>query len=232
MKYSLSAFALIASLAAVPASAEFAINVGAIGVYPDDSSSSLSTVESVAGLPAGSTQVAVDSNVQLGLTIDYIINKNWTVELVAATPFSHDITVKGSAIDGLKIGDTKHLPPTLLLQYHFDVGNEAISPFIGLGVNYTAFFDEKVSSELGGALTDLGVMTAADKATLSLSDSWGAAVQAGINIDFTEKLGLHLMVSKIKIDTTGKVKLNGATIETVDVDIDPLVAMVGLRFKL
>src|SRR5690606_37202735 len=140
--------ALVVSLAAVPASADFAVNIGAIGVIPNDSSSSLSTIEQVAGLPTGSTSVAVDNNVQLGITLDYIINKNWTVELIAATPFSHEISVKGSAINGLDIGKTKQLPPTLLLQYHFDTGNDAISPFLGLGVNYTRFFNTEVSGEL------------------------------------------------------------------------------------
>jgi len=223
---------LMLSVAAVPASADFAVNIGAIGVFPDDSSSSLHTVEQVASLPAGSTALSVNDNVQLGISFDYIINKNWTVELIAATPFSHDIKVKGSAIDGLKVGDTKHLPPTLLLQYHFDTGNDAVSPFLGVGVNYTRFFDEKISGDMATALHGLNVMNPGDKASLKLGDSWGAALQAGINIAFSDRLGLHLMVSKMDIDTTGRVKLNGTTIETVDVKIDPLVAMAGLRFRL
>lgn len=232
MKTSLSAVAFALSMASAPVFADFAVNIGAIGVYPDDSSSSLSVIEQVAGLPAGSTQVAVDSNLQLGITLDYMINKNWTVELIAATPFSHDISVKGSAIHGLDIGKTKHLPPTLLLQYHFNTGSDAVSPFVGLGVNYTRFFDEEVSGELKDTLGALGVVGAGDKADLSLSDSWGLALQAGVNVQFTERLGLHAMVSKMDIDTTGRVKVNGNTVQSVEVDIDPLVAMIGLRIKL
>ena len=232
MKTSLSVVALVVSLAAVPASADFAVNIGAIGVIPDDSSSSLSTIEQVAGLPTGSTRVAVDNNVQLGITLDYIINKNWTVELIAATPFSHEISVKGSAINGLDIGKTKQLPPTLLLQYHFDTGNDAISPFLGLGVNYTRFFNTEVSGELKDTLGALNIVTAQDSTRLDLTDSWGVALQAGINIDFNDRFGLHAMVSKVDIETTGRVKVNGNTIQKVDVKIDPLVAMVGLRIKL
>lgn len=232
MKTSLSVVALAVALVAVPASADFAVNIGAIGVIPDDSSSALSTIEQVAGLPAGSTGVAVNSNVQLGITLDYMINKNWTLELIAATPFSHDISVKGSAIDGLDVGKTKHLPPTLLLQYHFDTGNDAISPFLGVGVNYTRFFNTEVSSELKNTLGALNVVTAQDSTRLDLTDSWGVAVQAGVNIAFNERFGLQAMVSKMDIDTTGRVKVNGNTIQRVDVKIDPLVAMVGLRIKL
>ncbi|MBU2428520.1 MAG: OmpW family protein, partial [Gammaproteobacteria bacterium] len=120
MKTTLSMLALaIGTMTSASALANISVNVGAIQVAPNDSSSSLNVVEQVAGLPAGSTAVGVNNNTQLGLTIDYKIDNNWTMELIAATPFSHDITVKGSAIDGLDIGNTKHLPPTLLAQYHF-----------------------------------------------------------------------------------------------------------------
>jgi len=34
------------------------------------------------------------------------------------------------------------------------------------------------------------------------------------------------------IDTTGRVQVNGNTIQSVDVSIDPYVAMVGLRWML
>lgn len=208
------------------------VNVGAINVAPNDSSSSLNVVESVAGLPAGSTAVGVNSNTQLGLTVDYQIDKNWTVELIAATPFSHDIEVEGSAIDGLDIGNTKHLPPTLLAQYHFDLGDSKLDPFVGLGLNYTKFFDSSASGALKSTLQALKVANANDDVDLKLSDSWGLAIQAGVNYQLDQHWGLHLMVSKMDIDTTGEVRLNGATIQSVDVQIDPLVVMAGVRWSM
>lgn len=232
MKNTLCAFALTAAAIALPASASnFSVNFGAIAVMPNDSSSSLNVVEQVAELASGSTQAHVNDNVQLGLSIDYAIAPNWSLELIAATPFTHDIQVRGSAINGLSIGKTKHLPPTLLLQYHFD-WHETIKPFIGLGVNYTVFFDEETSEDLASALTALNVMQTGDKLGLSLSDSWGIAAQVGVNMQLTEKLGLHLSASKMKIDTRAQVKLNGTSIQKVDVTLDPLVTMVGLRFTL
>lgn len=208
------------------------VNVGAINVAPNDSSSSLNVVESVAGLPAGSTAVGVNSNTQLGLTVDYQIDKNWTVELIAATPFSHDIEVEGSAIDGLDIGNTKHLPPTLLAQYHFDLGDSKFDPFVSLGLNYTKFFDSSASGALKSTLQALKVANANDDVDLKLSDSWGLAIQAGVNYQLDQHWGLHLMVSKMDIDTTGEVRLNGATIQSVDVQIDPLVVMAGVRWSM
>lgn len=232
MKTKLSLIAIaISTFAAAPAMADFSINVGAINVMPDESSSNLNVIETVAGLPAGSTGVAVNNNTQLGLTLDYKFTENFGLQLIAATPFSHDLKVKGSAIDGLNIGKTKHLPPTLMAQYHF-TQHAKFQPFVGLGLNYTTFFDEKVNGDLEGTLIALDVTTANDNVSLSLSESWGLAVQAGFNYELNERMGVHFMVSKMAIDTTGNVKVNGATVQSVNVDIDPLVAMLGFRWKI
>jgi outer membrane protein len=232
MKTSLIIIPLISALAAAPAIADFAINVGAISVMPNDSSSSLNVIEQVAGLTNGSTSLAVNSNTQLGLTMDYRFQSNWAVQLIAATPFSHEMTVKGSAINGLKVGKTKHLPPTLLAQYHFMPANQTFDPFVGIGINYTLFFDEQVDNELITTLQALGVTSANDSVTLKAKNSVGLALQAGVNIKFSDNLGLHLMLSKIDIDTTGRVQVNGNTVQSVDINIDPYVAMIGLRWTL
>lgn len=236
MKTRLSVLALALGVITLPASAAFldkvAINIGAIAVMPDESSGSLNAIESVAGLSAGSTSVAVDNNTQLGLTIDYAINSQWSLELVAATPFSHGINVKGSAIDGLAIGKTKHLPPTLLLQYHFASSNSRFDPFVGVGVNYTQFFSEKADAELVGALQSLGVTSDTDKVDLSLKESVGLALQLGANYKIADNWGVYFMLSQMDIGTTARVKVNGTTVQKVDVDIDPLVTMLGVRWQL
>jgi outer membrane protein len=222
----------VGALSAVPAFANLSVNVGAITVAPNDSSSTLNVVETVAGLPAGSTQVAVNNNTQLGFTIDYKINNNWTAELIAATPFSHDVNVKGSAIDGLDIGSTKHLPPTLVAQYHFDLGNSKFDPFVGVGLNYTKFFDASASDTLKTTLRTLNVTKAGDNVDLDLDDSFGLALQAGVNYKINDNWGAHFAVSKIDIDTEANVTVNGNSIQKVDVQIDPMVVMVGVRFSM
>lgn len=220
-------FAVVTS----PALANWGVNVGPIQVAPQDSSSNLDVIESVAELPAGSTELGVNNDTQLGLTIDYRADSNWGLQLIAATPFEHNISVKGSAIDGLNAGSIKHLPPTLLAQYFFNVGHDRIEPFVGLGLNYTTFFDEKVAGELTDTLVALDVATVDDTVGLKLKDSFGLALQAGVNVRLTKRLGVHAMVSKMNIDTTGRVQVNGVTVQQAEVDIDPLVAMLGLRYK-
>lgn len=213
------------------AQANWAVNIGPVYVAPDSSSSSLNVIEQVAELEPGSTALRVNDDVQLGITIDYKFNPNWAVQLIAATPFSHDIRVQGSAIDGLAVGNTKHLPPTLLGQYHFTQFGDRWQPFIGVGVNYTTFFDESIDPQLSGALNSLGVTTDADAVSLTLSDSWGLALQAGVNVQLTPQLGIHAMVSRMDISTTGRVRVNGETVQSVSVDIDPVVTMFGLRWQ-
>jgi outer membrane protein len=222
---------LLLAVSAAPALANWSVNVGAISVLPQDSSSHLNVVETVAGLPANSTEVAVDNNTQLGITVDYQLTKNWTIELIAATPFKHDVQVKGSAIDGLPLGSTKHLPPTLLAQYHFDLGDSRFDPFVGLGLNYTNFFQEDVSGELVSTLQALNVTDANDRVELKLKDSWGLAMQAGVNVTLADQWSAHLMLSKMDIDTEGRVLVNGTSIQSVDVTIDPYVWMIGARYS-
>ena len=52
----------------------------------------------------------------------------------------HEITAGGT-----KVADTTLFPPTVMLQYHFDMGK--IKPYVGAGVNYTVFFDNTNGSE-------------------------------------------------------------------------------------
>ncbi|WP_462158787.1 OmpW/AlkL family protein [Pseudoalteromonas sp. GB56] len=197
------------------AHANLSINVGAINVNPDSSTSKINEAPSL-GLNA-------DDDTQLGLTFDYALNDNWVVELVAATPFSHDVNGQ-AGLAGASIGKIKHLPPTLLGQYHFGQAGDKFRPFIGAGVNYTIFFEEEASQDLK---TTLGTQNV----ELELDDSFGLAAQAGFNYSFDKHWGLHAMVSYIDIDSDATVYADGVKALTVDVKVDPIVAMVGVRYS-
>jgi outer membrane protein len=217
-------------LAASAANADIHVNFGAINVSPDESSNALNAVETVTGSAANSLFLGLDSNTQLGITIDYDYTDNIVFELVAATPFTHEIAVKSSgALDGLAVGETKHLPPTLLAQYHFGTPADKFRPFVGAGVNYTVFFDEKVDS-LDSALTGLSLIGESDELSLDLDASVGLALQVGANYELTEKWGIHAMAMWADISAEGDVKLNGSNLQKVDIDVDPLVLMIGARY--
>ena len=149
----------------------------------------------------GSLPTHVDSDVKPTLTFEYFVRDNLGVEVIAAWPFEHDIS-----IDGLgTVGSTKQLPPTVSLQYHFNSRGK-VSPFLGAGVNYTAFFSEDTRGALAGA-------------RLKLDDSWGLAAHAGIDFALNERSAVRVDARWIDIDTD--VTLDGAGVGTVD--IDPIV---------
>ncbi|AZZ99037.1 OmpW family outer membrane protein [Pseudoalteromonas sp. R3] len=202
-------------LTAPLAQAQFSVNVGAINVNPSDTASAINEDRSL-GLVA-------DSDTQLGITFDYQYNDNIVFELVAATPFSH--TVEGAGgLAGNDIAKVKHLPPTLLAQYHFFAPNAKFRPFVGAGLNYTVFFDEEASAALKATLKT-------DDVKVDLDSSFGVALQVGFNYDLNDKWGLHGMISKMDINTDATVYADGKQALTSDVELDPIVAMFGVKYK-
>jgi len=152
-------------------------------------------------LAGGTLALEVDSDVKPTITFEYFVRQNLGIEVLAALPFKHDI-----AIDGLgTVGSTRHLPPTVSLQYHFNSAG-TVSPFVGAGINYTTFFSEESSGALAG-----------DR--LKLGDSWGLAAHAGLDFKVGERGAVRVDVRWADIDT--EVSLNGA--RQGSANIDPLV---------
>lgn len=210
---------------------DWILRVGATTVDPDTSSDDIN-------LPTGLVAEAdVDKDTQLGIIPAYMITDTWAVEVLAATPFKHDIEAQGKgAISGtnLNAGSTKQLPPTVSIQWYPRGGQSGWQPYIGAGLNYTVFFDEDVDNQLVsllGSLTD-GAVNSAD---LDLDDSFGFALQAGVDIPVNEHWAFNVGVWYLDIDTTAEItaKANGATVTKVkfDVDIDPWVYNIGVAYK-
>ncbi|MCX7032517.1 MAG: outer membrane beta-barrel protein [Arenimonas sp.] len=151
-------------------------------------------------LAGGALEADVGDNWRPTITAEYFFRDNWGIEVLASLPFHHDIE-----LNGVKAGSTKHLPPTVSLQYHF-TGNETVKPFIGAGVNYTLFFSQDTTGPLAG--TDL-----------DLDNSWGLAAHAGL--DFAVGTNKWLRVDARWIDIDTDVKVNGGDVGTVN--IDPMV---------
>ncbi len=199
----LSSLAVALSLAAAPAMAQskgdWTISAGVHQVAPKSDNGTL----------AGGLEVDVDSDIKPTITGEYFIADNLGIEVLAALPFKHDININGLG----RVGSTKHLPPVVTLQYHFNSQGK-VSPFVGAGVNYTTFFSEETTGALAGS-------------DLKLEDSWGLAAHAGLDFKVAENGSLRVDVRWIDIDS--KVKLDGEKIGTVN--IDPLVYGVAYVFK-
>ncbi|MDN6180586.1 MAG: outer membrane beta-barrel protein [Halomonas subglaciescola] len=155
----------------------------------------------------GDSDVNVDDKTGFAFTLGYRFHDKLGLELLAALPFKHDLQV-----DGVTDGSTKHLPPTLTLQYYPLGGTAArVQPYVGAGINYTRFSSEK---------TDVG-------ASLELDDSWGAAGQLGVDLLINDHWALNAAAWYIDIDTDAKIDGEKAG----KVEIDPLVVMAGISYR-
>ena len=209
---------------------DFVLRAGAVHVAPDDSSDSI-TVGGAPLLGAGvDSKVSVDTNTQLGLRATYMVTNHLGLGVLGATPFKHNINGGGDLPSDLKLGETKHLPPTLTLQYFPMASSSAFQPYAGVGVNYTVFFEEKTSSNLDAALN-------VASSELELDDSVGVAVEVGMDYMLSENFGLNAAIWWADINTDARVDVfdaNGTKLAETDefeVEIDPMVYMVGFTYK-
>jgi outer membrane protein len=94
-KSSLTLIALVSLTASQFATAfeqgDLIVRVGFTTLAPDESSSNIF----VGGGDLG-FGLNVDSNTQLGLNFAYFITDNWNIEILAATPFKHDVNVNAN----------------------------------------------------------------------------------------------------------------------------------------
>lgn len=205
MKPALSlAIALTAALlplspAAAHEAGDVIVRLGGHNVAPDSDNGHLAN---------GALAVDVDDSVRPSVMIEYMINRNLGLEVLAALPFEHDITLNGA-----HAGKTRHLPPTVSLQWHFNPTGK-LQPYLGAGLNYTTFFSEKAAGPIAGT-------------ELKLDDSWGIALHAGFDVLRGEKWLWGVDVRWIDIDTD--VSVDGAAVGTAN--IDPIVYGVYLGYR-
>ncbi|HQQ70128.1 MAG TPA: OmpW family outer membrane protein [Alicycliphilus sp.] len=159
-------------------------------------------IESDNGGAAGAAGVSLENKWIPEVDVSYFFTPNFAAELVLTYPQKHDVRLNGG-----KIGTLKHLPPTLLGQYHF-TGMGAFKPYVGAGVNYTRFSNVDIA---GGALT-------------VKKSSWGPALQVGFDYALDKNWSLNFDVKKIYMDTTvsggiGKFK------------VDPILVGVGVGYR-
>ncbi len=189
----------------------FVARAGAAGVYPSGESDSVR----LKGTGTNLGKVEADDAWSLGLTFTYMATDNIGIGLLAAWPFEHDIKGSDGALDGAgKLAEVKHLPPTLTAQYHFDLANQKVHPWLGAGINYTYFFDEDTKGPLKGADIDV-------------DNSWGWALEAGMDYELDNNWTVGAQVFYISIEP--EADIDG--LKKFDVEVNPWVYMVSVGRK-
>ena len=220
MKKSVFAAAMITGLglsaATLPAMAyeagDWLVRGRIINVNPNDDSGNLY----IGGASTGSEGVEVDSDTVPELDITYMLTRNWGLELILGYS-EHTVEAHKTWSALGDVIDTKVLPPTLTLQYHF-LPDSNIRPYVGVGVNYTYFFDEEV---FGDVLDIPG-------ADVKLDSSWGLAAQAGVDVALNQDWFVNFDVKYIDIDTEAHFSGTPVGRAKISADIDPFVWGIGI----
>ncbi|WP_252178173.1 OmpW family outer membrane protein [Endozoicomonas sp. 4G] len=126
-------------------------------------------------------------------------------------------------LDGLGLGDfaeVKHLPPTVSLQYYPMDKNSRFQPYLGLGLNYTVFFNEDFKGSASDTFRDL-----------DLDNSMGLSGQLGFDYQLNESWALNAAVWYMDINTTANFKGTAGNRYSLDAELDPLVYMAGVSYR-
>jgi outer membrane protein len=136
--------------------------------------------------------------------ISYFVTPNIAAELILTIPQKH--MLKSGATD---IGTLRHLPPTLTVQYHF-APTATVRPYVGAGLNYTHFSSVNLPA---------GVDVK--------RNSWGPAVQAGLDFPVGKNMVLNVDVKKAYIRTN----VSAAGVDIGKFKVDPVLFGVGIGWR-
>ena len=206
MKYPFAAAAMLGALALSAANVQaqqttegnWLVRVRAAHLDPADKSAP------VGGAGASDRLNVADKTIP-EVDISYFFTPNLAAELVLTYPQKHDVM-----LDGAVIGSFKHLPPSLLGQYHFNPAG-TVSPYVGAGINYTRISQVHL---LGGA----GELE---------NDSVGLALQVGLDYRIDQHWSLNLDLKRINIRSD--VRIAGKLASAVKVD--PVLVAIGVGYR-
>ncbi|WP_312514596.1 OmpW family outer membrane protein [Massilia sp.] len=198
MKSVVVALIAVAASQAMAQESPWLVRARAVHIDPDNKSTP------VAGSGA-SDRIDVESKTIPELDISYFFTPNFSAELILTYPQKHKVR-----LDGAEIGSFKHLPPTLTAQYHFAPG-ATINPYVGMGVNYTRISKVRLLDGAG----DLE------------NDSWGLALQAGVDFRIDEHWSINADIKKVNIRSD--VYVGGANASHLKVD--PLLFGLGVGYR-
>jgi len=183
------------------------VRVRALNLVPANQSGAFTA----AGTNFPTNAISLNTKAFPEFDVSYSFNKNIATELVLTYPQQQDVYLAGVG----KIGTVTHLPPSLLLQYHYPITKCPATPYAGFGFNYTRV----TNVNLNAAGTPLDVTR----------DSFGIAYGGGFDYKLNERWVLNFDFKHVTINTNVKVK--GTSTVLTDVGINPNLYSFGIGYR-
>ena len=141
--------------------------------------------------------------------------------------FYHELRARGTGshprIAEGRFAEVSQQPFAANVQFFFLDPKSRFQPYIGIGLNYTMFYDERYTRRqrrLGYRRDELDV-----------KNSWGWAAQVGADIALTDRFYLNATVWKLDVEAKAKGEArNGDEIE-FKMNLDPWIYSVGVGYR-
>lgn len=193
------------------------VRVRGVGVIPNESAK--------IGVIGGDVNISNTFIPELDFT--YFFTKNIAAELILGTT-KHDVKTVGSDISAVggstnasvDLGSVYLLPPTLTVQYHFfPMKEKTFKPYVGAGLNYTVFYNEKAGSVVKDVQYD---------------NAFGFAAQIGFDLMLDDTFFINVDAKRLFLSTDVTVDASnlaaGLSIPA-EVDINPWLLGFGVGMK-
>lgn len=200
------------------------IKVLGTGVLPDGKivEANANTATTLGAAVAGTvgTQTKANDNYVPTIAIEYFFNPMFSVETICCLTQHHVDGAGGLPSSARLVDHVLILPATVTLKAHLDAG--PVKPYVGVGPSWFHIMGEKPGAFAKGA----------NITGVKLSDEFGVALQAGVDIPVNDQgMGLSIDAKKYFIDTTATF-YEGSTVALKSKhSLDPWVVSAGISYR-
>ncbi len=199
----------------------FTVNVGGAYVKLDDKSANLSS-NGPAFLTPQPAGLDVDDAKTVVVSIIAKINDHWEAQAALGIPPSHKVMGTGTLAPFGVVSKVKQFAPTAFLNYKFGAPADTLRPFVGLGVNFTRFYDAES--------TGSGSLASGGPTKITLKNSAGMAAQVGVNYKFDRVWSACVSLATAKVESE-MTATTGSISRQTTIDFRPAVLSMSVGYS-
>jgi len=124
--------------------------------------------------------------------------------------------------DGQVIASARWIAPTLFVEYKFMSENSRLRPYVGVGVNYTTFYDRYSTAE--------GNAVSGGPTKLSMTASVGPAATAGLSYHLSGHWSVYGSYNVAQVKTS-LAAYTGGVVRTTNISFGPQVLVIAAGYS-